>query len=258
MKRIKQICIVSVLAIALFSCSSGDENDPAQLSIKFNGATTALSNGRVSSSLDITEALIGVTKIELEMEHEDEHHNSSDDSGSRTSHGGDDDDDDDDNDGENEIEIKGSWVVDLLNGTSEPDLPTMSIDPGQFNEIKVVLSPIIEDQYSVVFKATYTDDNGAQIPVELMLSNQIIFKVKSNSGFVISAEKLNEIVVQLELDKWLSEIDLSSLDAENGKIKISIDHNEGAIDKIKINIKDHCGAKSGDHNDDNDDDNDDD
>jgi len=246
MKRIKRFYLVSVLAVVLFSCSSGNENDPALLSVKFEGTSSSVSNGRVSGGLEITEALIGVTKIEFEMEYEDEHHSSSDDSGSRTSH-------DDDDDDEHEIEIKGNWVINLLDGTSEPDLPTMSIDPGQFNEIKIVLSPIIDGQYSVIFKAVYTDGDNTT-PVELMLSNEIIFKVEHNTGFVITSEKLNEIIVQLELDKWLSEIDLSSLDAENGKIKISIDHNSGEIEKIKINIKGSCGSKSGDDDDDSDDD----
>ena len=50
----------------------------------------------------------------------------------------------------------------------------------------------------------------------------------------------------MDLDKWLSEVDLSTLDAENGKIKISVDHNEGEIEKIKISIEDNCGSKSDD------------
>ena len=57
--------------------------------------SSSVSNGRVSSNLIITQALIGVTKIELEME--DEHHDSSDDHGSRTGsddNSGDDTDDD--------------------------------------------------------------------------------------------------------------------------------------------------------------------
>lgn len=245
MKRIKRFYLFSVLAIVLFSCSSGNENDPARLSVKFKGTASSISNGRISSSWDITEALIGVTKIEFEMEHDDD---DDDNSGSRISHGGDDIDDDD----ESEIEIKGNWIVNLLDGTSDPELPGISVDQGDFNEIKVVLSPIIDDQYSVIFNAVFTDDHGMQTPVEVMLSNQIIIKVKDDAGFVVTAEKLNEIIIELELDKWLSEIDLASLDVENGKIKISVDHNEGEIDKIKINIKSHCGASDDDE--DNDDD----
>ncbi len=136
MKRIKRFYLVSVLAVVLFSCSDENDNDPAQLSIKFEGTSSSINNGRVSSSLDITEALIGVTKIEFELEHDDGQHNSSDDDGARTSTN---DDDDDDSDDENEIEIKGNWVVNLLDGTSDPELPTMSIDPGQFNEMKIVI-----------------------------------------------------------------------------------------------------------------------
>jgi len=80
-----------------------------------------------------------------------------------------------------------------------------------------------------------------------MLSNVIIFKVENDEGLSFSSEKLNELIVQLDLDKWLSQIDLNALDVENGKIRISIDHNESEIEKIKINIKNNCSSGSDDH-----------
>ena len=225
MNVLKQVSYLAILAIGLMSCSKDNENDPAKVSVKIEGVSSSISNARVSSNLNISQALIGVTKIELEMEHEDEHHNSSDDHGSRT--GSDDDSgDDSDDDSEGEFEIKGNWIVNLLDGTSSPELPAMGIDPGQFNEVKIVMSPIIEDKYSVVFKASYTNDSGKEVPLEIMLSNVIIFKVENNEGLSFSSEKLNELIVQLDLDKWLSQIDLNALDVENGKIRISIDHNE--------------------------------
>jgi hypothetical protein len=243
MKNLKQYYLIAILAVLSVACSNDNTaNDPALLSFKFEGVSTSISNGRVASQLEITEAQIGVTKIEFELEHEDEHHNSSSNDDDKQSGN----DDNKSDDSEFELELKGNWVVDLLDGTSNPDLPVMSIDPGQFNELKIVLSPIIDGKYSVVYKANLTDDLGNQVPVEILLTSEIIFKVYDDAGFVVSSEKLNEIIVKLELDKWLSGIDLSSLNVENGKIKISIDHNEGEIEKIKINIKDHCGSGSDD------------
>ena len=244
MNVLKQVSFLAIIAIALLSCSKDNVNDPAQVSVKIEGVSSSVSNGRVSSNLIITQALIGVTKIELEME--DEHHDSSDDHGSRS--GSDDNSGDDtDDDSVGEFEIKGNWIVNLLDGTSSPELPGMGIEPGQFNEVKIVMSPIIEDKYSVVFNASYTNDAGEVVPVEIMLSNVIIFKVENDEGLSFSSEKLNELIVQLDLDKWLSQIDLNALDVENGKIRISIDHNESEIEKIKINIKNNCSSGSDDH-----------
>ncbi len=249
MKSIKQLLFLSIITIALISCSKDNANDPAQLSVKIEGVSSSVSNGRVSSNVVISEALIGVTKFKLEMEGEDDHHDSSNgnDSESGDDDGSDDDDNGDHNNSSTEFKAEGKWIVNLLDGTSTPDLPVIGIEPGQFTEAKIVLSPIIDDQYSVVFKATYTNDLGEEVPVEIMLSNEIIFKVENDAGLSFSADKLNELVVQLELDKWLSEVDLNALKMENGKIRISIDHNEGAIDKISINIKGNCGSRSDDH-----------
>ena len=244
MNVLKQVSFLAIISIALLSCSKDNVNDPAQVSVKIEGVSSSVSNGRVSTNLIINQALIGVTKIELEME--DEHHDSSDDHGSRT--GSDDNSGDDtDDDSFGEFEIKGNWIVNLLDGTSSPELPAMGIEPGQFNEVKIVMSPIIEDKYSVVFKASYTNDGGEEVPVEIMLSNVIIFKVENDKGLSFSSEKLNELIVQLDLDKWLSQIDLNTLDIEDGKIRISIEHNETEIEKIKINIKNNCISGSDDH-----------
>lgn len=246
MKALKQVSYLAIIAIALLSCSKNNDNvnDQARVSVKIEGVSSSVSNGRVSSNLIISQALIGVTKIEMEMENE--LHDPSDDHGSRT--GSDDDSGDDtDDDSVGEFEIKGNWIVNLLDGTSDPELPAMGIEPGQFNEVKIVMSPIIEDKYSVVFNATYTNDSGIEVPVEIKLSNVIIFKVENNEGLSFSSEKLNELIVQLDLDKWLSQVDLNALNVEDGKIRISIDHNETEIEKVKINIKENCGSGSDDH-----------
>jgi hypothetical protein len=200
--------------------------------------------------------MIGVTKIELEHELEydsgdddgyddgyDDNYDDSDDSS------GDDDSDDYDGSDDFEVEIKGRYVVDLLDGTSSPGIPAISVTPGFYNEIKIELSPILDGGYSVILKGSYTDNQGVQRPVELMLKHFFELKIENHKGFDLDAVKLNQILVLFDLESWFSSVDMEALIDEDGMIRINLETHHDVSNQVKFNIEDHCRSGSDDDDD---------
>ena len=112
--------------------------------MKATTTTSTINSGaRVAeSTIDFTNALIGVTEIELEsLEIGEDDHHSGGDSDDDSDYDGEDDDGDDSDEGENhhegefEIEYQGQFVVDLIAGTSDPDFGIADLIPGTYKEI---------------------------------------------------------------------------------------------------------------------------
>jgi len=224
------------------ACAEVENAEGARVGLIMKSARYGISNGRVTNAWDITEAMLGVTKIELENEFDDDDH-----SGSRVSHDGDDDDSADDD--AFELEIKGNFKVNLLDGTSTPPIPEVDVPPGVYNEVKLDLSPILDGGYSVILKANYTDDNGIEHPVELMLDQQFEIKIESHKGFDVDIQKLNQVLLLFELEKWFAGIDLAGLEDNDGVIRISFEDHAATAGQVKINIDTHCKSGSDDNDD---------
>jgi len=242
MKSLTNVFLVFVFAFWMISCSEGDLNEgPAQVAVKLQGTTQSQGNARINGQMEIKEAMFGVTKIELEREFDDESGSNGDESDAS--------DGDNSSDDDFEIEVKGNFKVDLLNGTSNPDIPVISVDPGVFTEVKVDLSPILEGGYSVILKADYVDDNGVVHPLELMLDQMFEIKVGNHNGFAVDTEKLNQVLLLFNLESWFTDINLSNLMDEDGVIRIDIETDDATMTKVKINIDDNCKSGSDDDDD---------
>jgi len=248
MKSLKNVILVFLFTFWMMSCSDGDLNDQAaRVAVKLQGTTQSGLGARINGQMEIKEAMFGVTKIELEREFDhisgngDDDNDDSDDSGN--------DDANDSSDSEFEIEIKGNFKVDLLNGSSTPEIPVLSVDPGEITEVKVDLSPILDGGYSVILKADYVDDNGVVQPLELMMDQMFEIKVENHNGFTVDTEKLNQVLLLFDLESWFTDINLNNFMDEDGVIRIDIESDDDTMNKIQINIDDNCKSGSDDDDD---------
>jgi len=173
MKQLLKIKILGIVVIGgLFAtaCSENSTNpDAAKVSLEMKAVTQLGSinpGGRIAATdITFTEAMVGVTKIEFESssdERDDDHSSSN----GRTSSGGDDDNGDDDS-GEQEMEIKGNFIVDLLAGTSNPDFGISGITPGVYDKLEIKMSPILSDGNTLKIVFDYSADGSDPVTVEI-------------------------------------------------------------------------------------------
>ena len=270
MKRTKMIALLKNYPIAIFISmvllfmSCGESVDPMKADINLqmkatSQLSTMKSNARVAESgIEFTEVIIGVTEIELESE-EENHGNDDDNSGHSNDDSDDDGDDDNDSDGDDdsddsdefEIEYEGQFIVDLLNGTSEPDFGIADVIPGNYEEIEIKIRPILDDGNSIRIKFNYTKEGMDPVMVELSTTKEFKLEIKNEDGIQLEENALNQVLVLLDLDRLLSGIDLEIAEADSdGVVRINATSNSDVLSKIWSNI--HYAFDAGEDDDDDD------
>lgn len=161
------------------------------------------SSGEAAGSITLTEAWVVIKEIELEHETDDE--NATDD--------------------ELEIEFIGPYAVDLLSGTTYPELPAVSIDTGLYNDIEIDIEKLeqndlqgmpnlpqgISDKllnYSLYLDGNYTSEDEStyvNIPFTLLYRQTDEFELSGtafSNGFVVDDTGINDIIVAFRLNEW--------------------------------------------------------
>ena len=215
-ESIKKFPISIFLSIMLFAVGCGESVDPTMADIKLEmKATTQLStintNARIANTgIEFTKVLIGVTEIEFEFLEGDDDSDDND-----SNHEGDDDDSDDDSDDnsghdDDEIEFEGQFIVDLLEGTSDPDFGISGVIPGVYEEIEVKISPILDDGNSIFVAFTYQMD-GMDEPLkfEFASNKEFKFEIENQAGIHLDGNALNQILILFDLDQIFADVDLT-------------------------------------------------
>ncbi len=252
---LKRSGLAILLLIGLLIVSCNDSGDPSLANVRVE--MKAVSNlgqlnasGRVmAANVTFQEALVGVTEIEFEsFESGDDHGNDdlnddsnddgSDDRIAGSSSGDDDGDDEGENDDEDEIEFQGQFVVDLINGTSTPDFGIADVVPGLYKEIKIKISPILEDGNSIFISFEYQPDVGDPVTVEYSNQSSYLFKIENNQGIQLEEGQLNQILVLLNLDELLAGIDFSTADVDttDGVVRINSTSNPELASMIESHL----------------------
>ena len=248
--------LVAITFILLIVTSCGENVDPAKgdINIQMKAVTelAAINANARTAEMDIefTEVILGVTEIELEgwSDYDDDHNGSSDDDSDDNGdddgdddHSGsnhDDSDDDSDDDGDDnsdyhddfEIEFEGRFVVDLLNGTSDPDFGISSVFPGEYKELEIKVSPILDDGNSISIKFNIKQEGSDPLLVELSTSKAFELEIEHDGGIQVDVSSINQILVLFDLDEILANLDLSSLDPdEDGVVRINENSNSAAL-----------------------------
>ena len=260
MKRSVNLYVLSILLsviIVLGSC--GESVDPTKTNVKIEMKAVSKLNSlnagaRVAnSSIEFTEALVGVTEIELELKENDE---SNDDSNDDNDHNFSSDGKDDDS--EDEIEFEGQFTVDLLKGTSDPDFGIADVIPGEYEEIEIEINPILDDGNSIFIAFTYQPDEGESIDVEFTSTGEFEIEIENDNGIILDGNSLNQLLILMDLDMLISGLDISNLEPDqDGIVRISDTSNSDINVKIQNKIDDSFEAGEDSDDDDEFDDHDD-
>ena len=228
MKNLIWILLLSA-SLVFQSCDNGVDPAMTQTEMTFKAVTsqnTINSNGRTEvTGLEFTSALLGVTEIEIEGPESEEVED-----GEEESEEGEEE--------ENEIEYEGEFVIDLLNGTSTPDLGVAELPAGNYTELEVEMSPILEDGNTLFLAFNFIPD-GASDLVYVEYTNQSVLEleIEDPNGIVLEEGAISALIVQLDLDALFSNIDLSNATAdEDGVIRINATSNTDLAYAIAANL----------------------
>lgn len=244
--KMKLLLMLIAGSLWLVGCSDNDlATEGVNLQMKAVASLSTINNGRTNAAnLEFTEVLLGVKEIEFETMEEDDQEDIQD------NNDGENDDGEDDNE---EIEFRGSYIVDLIKGTSTPDLGLATLQPGVYEEIEIELGPVLLNNNSVFIAFTYTPDGGSPVKVEFSTKKEIEFEIEDNkNGYQLDANTLTNILVLLDLDVLFSSVDLSTAEADgDGVIRINDSSNSKLVLQILSKLDDSCEA--GEDSDDDDD-----
>ena len=245
------LALVMTAMIALMSCNEdGSTLSGLQVSMKATTTTSKINkSGRVQAGgFAFEQALIGVREFEFETKEEDD---SEDDRKGSSS-------DDDGEDDSEEVEFKGSYVVDLIKGTSDPELSNGALAPGIYEEFEVELGRTLANGNSLFIVFKYKPDTGDSVKVEISSKATFEFEYEDDNGFEIKDETLTNYLVLINLDQLLNGLDLTkATKSEDGVVRINDTTNSSLLSVIKNNFDNSCeGGKDDDNDDDIDDDND--
>lgn len=238
----KTSIIISIIAIALLASCSDNPPSLAKIDVTMKAASTtstisksgrlAYSSGRTASTgLIFTEVLLGVTKLEFETDAENEN---------------------EDQNGESideEVEYRGEFVVDLINGTSTPDLGTSNSAPGMYNELEIEVGPILTGGNSIfiAFKVPGSTDT---LKVEYSTADDVEFEIEREAGFQLDPGALNQMLVLLNLDLLFEGIDFNQATVDtDGIIRINNNSNPSLATLVSAKLDDAFEAGEDDDDD---------
>jgi hypothetical protein len=240
--KTKLFALVMLVMTALMSCSdNGPSMEGLNLTMK---ATTTISkinkSGRLQSGgYKFEQAMLGVREFEFET----------------------DDDDDNGDDDDEEVEFKGSFVVDLIAGTSNPEFVNGNLKPGYYDEFEIELGRTLPNNNTMFIVFKYKPSSGDSVRVEFSSRETLEFEFEDDNGFEVKEGALKNFLVLFNLDTLFSNVDLSNASvSDDGIIRINDTTNNNLASIIKNNLEKSCEGGDDDDDDDDidDDDNDDD
>lgn len=147
----------------------------------------------------------------------------------------------------NELALKGPFVIDLLTGTSSPDLGTLSVPAGVYDRVKIELhhgqnDSTLEGRTLVAHGALILAD-GSSRPFSLSLTLDENLRIKTPAGLALDAGSFNTVAVKLLAGDWLMGLDvgacLGSIDPAADSIEITEDSPVGKCLDAEHRIKDN-------------------
>jgi hypothetical protein len=233
--------VITILLIAA-GCES---NDPSLNKLKVDmvaensASARMLSGGRIATESDtviFNSFLLGVTEISLKGKEYGKGRcdNDNDDDQNHES-----DEDSDDQDGEsskNKWEVEGEFVVDVLAGTSTPDMSAdLPPDSITFHKMEIEFGPVLPDSNSVYINAHVIRGDDT-LKVEFATKRKFEIHLKRKHGIEVSPT-LDKLLVAFSIDKLFSGIDWSKAKvSDDGVIRLSDPANAYLGYKVKYNF----------------------
>ncbi len=235
MKSILKLLLAALIIVYAGSCTKITDTG---ITLKIKGISTlpAVKKSTAVEGYTFSEALMGIKEIEIEAESADEESDDYDDV---------------------EYEFEGKYVVDLLTGTSSPDLGLADLQPGTYNELEAETAQILEGGNTLILKGTYTDAAQNVHTFEFSTDDEIELEIESDEGFVLAEGEVLDMIVNIYLPMLFEGVDFSTAtENADGVIIINDSSNPSLAWKINNNI-DHVAEIEIDDDDDDADDDDD-
>ncbi len=114
-----------------------------------------------------------------------------------------------------DLNLKGPFIVDLINGTSSPEIAPMTVPAGSYSEIKLRLDhgnlgdTSALNGSTLIAKGTLTRPDGTSRPFSLDLRLHEDLKIKSKAGITLDGSGIHTILVAINAGDWLAKLDVS-------------------------------------------------
>jgi hypothetical protein len=133
------------------------------------------------------------------------------------------------------IDLRGQFIVDLLNGSSTPDFGVAQVLPGTYDKVNLSLAPILRGGKSIFISMTLTSDNLRDpIIIEFSLKGKLEIQIQNESGFPLRGGNLKQFLVLLDLNRLMDGIDLSQVATDDaGIIEVNEESNAALASQIK-------------------------
>jgi len=224
MKRFLKLTVIAIITFAFVSCSKTATDTGIALTIVGYATSvspsTAKSLRTTAAGFTISEALLGIKDIEI---------------GTETEHFSD---AADDKGGEkHQFDYSQSYLIDLLTGTSTPEIGFKDFAPGVYNKFEAETSGIIAGNKSVSIKGAYTDSQSVVYTFEFSTASELKFEFESATGFELIEGSVLDLLMQVNISEIFAGVDFSkAIVNESNVIIINDITNTGILAQIKANI----------------------
>jgi hypothetical protein len=134
-------------------------------------------------------------------------------------------------------DFKGKYLIDLLTGTSTPELGFSNFVPGVYNKFESETARLIEGEKSISVKGSFTDSTSLVYSFEFSTKGEFEFEFESDSGFLLTEGKVLEMLININLPGLFEGVDFSKgITDVNNVILINETTNHDLFKKIKHNI----------------------
>lgn len=222
MKYLFSRLLALILLTGVIACSDDDSSESPVLAVNFNTVTTAFDAKSQTVSSTSKAATQGnflfsegfITLIALEYEAETDNDSTS-----------------------VEFELEGAVTIDFATGIPTPDIRTIVIPAGTYEEVEIEVELYDEtDDPSVVISGDYTDPNGEVHPVRFEFNSGETFEVEREGTVIISEGQTALAEITFDPSVWFAGVTDEMMAGANknlnGVIVISETQNSNIFDVV--------------------------
>jgi hypothetical protein len=139
-----------------------------------------------------------------------------------------------------EYDFQGPYLIDLLAGTSEPEIPLAEIEPGMYAKAEAEIAHLEDYVFSFYLYGHLDQTNGEeqQVEFEYTYAQSEDFKIENPDGFEITADMINNVWVLIDLNALLTGVDFNEATMDvDGLIRLNKDSNRDLADIIESNLE---------------------
>lgn len=215
------LLLTSFLMMFFIGCNNEDPSSKSTFSMQQKTVLrkSSVSNKQATSNifvgtLTFSKVLVGVSKIKFEREFEM-----------------------DDDENEDEMEYKGSFAFDVLNGTSTPAVLPIEMTPGLYHELEFDIDNVLTSGNSIEIFGTY-NDGVSDYEFEFISTMEEEYEIENENGIDLNVNETTYFVLFLELEGLFDEIDFSNVVIdEDNVIRINSSSNAEIASQIENNFE---------------------